>query len=135
MWTLDRLIEDNMTVTAYCRCGRHRVLDPAAMRERVGNIDAMASDLAPRLTCDGCGASHPDLIYAPDDAKVFGMGKATNAYAAAKGRQKLHSDGPKTEQKCQNLNPNQKGFGNSGKLFNDFGCLSQAWCPGAEYTN
>jgi hypothetical protein len=89
-WTVQSLIDGKMTVTAYChavQCGHHQVLNLEKLRDRLGpDAPAMAVDLEPKLVCSKCRGKKLGLIYAPDDAKVFGMGKATgNQYAKAKG--------------------------------------------------
>jgi hypothetical protein len=69
-WTLSRLIEERMSVRAYCDaigCNYSRDIDLTALIRRLGpDAPAMAPDLAPRLKCMRCGSRKVSLIYSPD---------------------------------------------------------------------
>lgn len=68
-WTLQSLIDGDMTVTAYCHrsaCNHSKQLDLVAIRDRLGpDTQAMADDLTPRLKCAVCGGRQIGLIYSP----------------------------------------------------------------------
>lgn len=66
-WTLQKLIDDDMTVTAWCNaCNAHRELDLPALRDRFGpDAPAMRGDLVPKLKCVRCGGKNVGLIYMP----------------------------------------------------------------------
>lgn len=89
-WTIQSLIDGNMTLRAYCHdpaCAHSQRLDLMKLRDRLGpDAPAMAVDLEPRLRCSKCGGRKVGLRYAPDAEKVFGMaGPGKNLYAKAKG--------------------------------------------------
>lgn len=67
-WTIQSLVEANMTVTAQCRgCHHSDMLDLEVLRVRLGSdADAMADDLSPKLKCSKCGGKRLGLIYAPN---------------------------------------------------------------------
>lgn len=70
-WTFQSLIEDKMTVTAYCHnsafCHHNQVLDLPRLRDRFGpDAPAMADDLIPKLKCAKCGGRSVGVIYTPD---------------------------------------------------------------------
>lgn len=67
-WTVQRLIDDRMSLHATCNaCHHNRKLDLAVLRERLGaGASAMATDLIPRLRCDSCGGRDVSLTYSPD---------------------------------------------------------------------
>lgn len=85
MWTVQNLIDDQMTVTAYCHnsaCNRHQQLDLASLRERLGpDAPAMHDDLAPKLKCSRCGSKKLGLIYSPP-----AQGNANRYRSAKDGR-------------------------------------------------
>ncbi len=68
-WTLQTLIDERMTVRAYChnfRCHHSQNLDLEALRDRLGpDAPAMADDLIPKLKCGKCGERKIGLIYTP----------------------------------------------------------------------
>ena len=67
-WTVQKLIDDRMTLHASCNaCHHNRQLDLSVLRERLGpDAPAMAPDLIPRLRCDGCGGRDVTLTYSPN---------------------------------------------------------------------
>jgi hypothetical protein len=91
-WTYQKLIDGEMTVTAYCHdCNHSKKLDLAKLRDRFGpDALAMADDIIPRLKCEKCGSKKVGTIYAPDVEKVPGMGKVSalgkSLYEKAKGQ-------------------------------------------------
>jgi hypothetical protein len=83
-WTIQKLIDDRVTVTAYChnsRCNHRAVLDLQKLRNKLGpDAEAMADDLMPKLKCAKCGGKKLGLIYAPDTSR-----QVPNSYLKAKG--------------------------------------------------
>lgn len=77
-WTVQKLIDERMTLYAWCNaCHHNRTLDLMMLRERLGpGAPAMASDLTPRLRCDGCGGRDVSLTYAPDTTPRGDIGVA-----------------------------------------------------------
>lgn len=77
IWTFRRLIDEGMTLTAYChrsRCNHHAVLDVPALATKYGpDAPAMHDDLAYKLRCQKCGGRECGLRYAPDPNKWKGM--------------------------------------------------------------
>ncbi|RWB65449.1 hypothetical protein [Mesorhizobium sp.] len=67
-WTLQKLIDGRMSITAGCLdCHRHRNLDLAALRDRLGaDAPAMEWDMRPRMKCAECGGRRITLTYTPD---------------------------------------------------------------------
>jgi hypothetical protein len=66
-WTLQELIDERMTLTAFCRGNHHQVLDLEALKARLGaDAPAMAADLVPRLKCKRCGEKAVGITYSPD---------------------------------------------------------------------
>jgi hypothetical protein len=69
IWTVQKLIDANMTVIAYCRaasCHHTQHLDLDALKEWLGpDGAAMANDLKPKLRCALCGEAAIGLIYSP----------------------------------------------------------------------
>lgn len=74
-WTLQKLIDSDMVVTAFCDardCWHKSTLDLKALRDRLGgDMPAMADDLGPRLRCNKCGRKDVSLTYVPDHAKLM----------------------------------------------------------------
>ena len=68
-WTLQTLIDERMTVTAYChnsRCHHNQPLRLEALLDRLGpDMPAMADDLIPKLKCGRCHGKKIGLIYSP----------------------------------------------------------------------
>jgi len=68
-WTLQPLIDERMTVTAYChnsRCHHNQPLNLEALLDRLGpDMPAMADDLIPKLKCGRCHDKKIGLIYTP----------------------------------------------------------------------
>lgn len=71
-WTLQKLMDDGMRVTAYCHdetCHHSAALDLARLCDRLGpDAPAMRDDLAPKLRCQGCDGRRGKgvgLIYSP----------------------------------------------------------------------
>jgi hypothetical protein len=68
-WTIQSLIDDGMTVTAYCHtspCHHNQRLDLLKLRDKLGpDAPAMRDDLVPKLRCAKCGGKKVGLIYAP----------------------------------------------------------------------
>lgn len=89
-WTVQKLIEETMVVTAYCHrsaCNHSRGLELIKLREKLGpDAPAMHDDLAPKLRCSKCEGKEIGLRYAKDSVKTPGMGQGLSAYAKAKGR-------------------------------------------------
>jgi len=87
-WTFRKLIDGNMTVTAYCqKCGHRQRLDLAALAKRLGDdAPATAYDLEPRMYCTVCTCKRISLTYAPDVEKLESDRKPTRSlYARSKG--------------------------------------------------
>lgn len=59
-WTFQSLIDDRMTVTAYCHnpaCNHNATLDLNRMRDRFGpDAPAMSDDIQPMLYCSPCAS-------------------------------------------------------------------------------
>lgn len=85
-WTVQKLIDAGMTVTAYCReeaCNHSANVDLERLMARLGpDAEAMADNLVPRLKCDACGGKRVGLIYSPQTDYTY----YRNKYAEAKGR-------------------------------------------------
>jgi hypothetical protein len=68
-WTIQTLIDEDMTVTAYCHatsCNHHQALDLVKLRARLGpDTPAMHDDLVSKLRCAKCGGKKVGLIYTP----------------------------------------------------------------------
>lgn len=86
-WTPQRLIDDKMTVTAYCHnshCHHKQQVDLQGLLVLLGpDAPAMHDDLAPRFRCSKCGGKAVGLIYSPDTTSRTDR---SSAYAKAKGR-------------------------------------------------
>jgi|EndMetStandDraft_8_1072994.scaffolds.fasta_scaffold222322_3 hypothetical protein len=80
-WTFQSLIDDKMTVTAYCHnaaCHHKQTLNLAKLRDRFGpDAPAMEWDIRPKLHCNKCDGNDVGLIYTSDTSP--------NAYGKAKG--------------------------------------------------
>jgi len=78
-WTWQTLIDDKMTVTAFCHhapCNHSQKLDLKALRDRFGpDAPAMEWDILPKLHCTKCGGNRVGLTYTPDTTPT-GYGKA-----------------------------------------------------------
>ena len=87
-WTFQSLIDDRMTVTAYCHasaCNHNATLDLKRMRDRFGpDAPAMRDDVLPMLYCSKCGGKKLGLIYTPPSPG--NRDSAPNRYAKAKGK-------------------------------------------------
>lgn len=84
-WTVQKLIDDEMTVTAYCHrssCNHYARIDLDVLKARLGpDAEAMADDLIPKLRCKACGGKKLGLIYTPPSDPAH----YRNRYAKAKG--------------------------------------------------
>jgi hypothetical protein len=69
-WTVQALIDEEMTVTAYChnwRCNHNARLNLVALRTRLGpDAPAMHDDLVPKLRCAKCGGKQIGFICTPN---------------------------------------------------------------------
>lgn len=69
-WTFQSLIDDKMSVTAYCHtpaCHHKQELDLKSLRDRFGpDAPAMEWDIRPKLRCKKCDRNNVGLIYTPD---------------------------------------------------------------------
>jgi hypothetical protein len=69
IWTIQQLIDDRMTLTAYCHapmCHHNQRLDINKLRDKLGpDAPAMSDDLVPKLRCTNCGGRKVGLIYTP----------------------------------------------------------------------
>ena len=77
IWTVQELIDDGMTVHAWCdACHHNRNVDLEMLRERLGpDAPAMAENLRPRLRCKACGGRTVSLTYSPN-TKPTGLNRA-----------------------------------------------------------
>jgi hypothetical protein len=86
-WTIQTLIDERMTLNAYChnwRCQHSERLDLFALKDKLGpDAPAMADDLLPKLKCSKCGGKAVGLIYAPDTTPT---GKYGTERAIREGR-------------------------------------------------
>lgn len=68
-WTFQTLIDDHMTVTAYChnsRCHHKAVVPLERFREKYGSdAPAMADDLKAITHCSKCQGTDIGFIYSP----------------------------------------------------------------------
>jgi hypothetical protein len=68
-WTVQSLIDKQMTLRAYChnpRCNHNKLLDLAVLLDRLGpDAPAMADDLTPKMRCEKCKGKAVGLIYSP----------------------------------------------------------------------
>lgn len=68
-WTIQSLIDGDMSVTAYCHnsaCHHYGKLDLEKMRDKLGpDAPAMESDIRDKIRCSKCGGKRLGLIYAP----------------------------------------------------------------------
>jgi hypothetical protein len=82
-WTLQTLIDERMTVRAYCHnshCHHNQSLDLEAWRDRLGpDAPAMADELTPRLKCGKCGERKIGLIYTPARRVVWSHDPGVNS--------------------------------------------------------
>jgi hypothetical protein len=71
IWTIEQLIDDGMTLTAYCHapmCHHNQRLDINKLRDKLGpDAPAMSDDLVPKLRCIKCGGRKVGLIYTPPE--------------------------------------------------------------------
>ncbi len=83
-WTLQALIDGDISVAAFCRkCDHNALLDLVALRDMRGaDAPAMADDLKQRLRCTACGSREMGLTYTPSGN--YRMANV-NRFARAKG--------------------------------------------------